>query len=478
MKEIVPVRLRLGCGLLALIAASSAQAQGDPDTLARIIDEGKNRNQVMSHLTHLTQKIGHRLTGSPNLQKACEWTASQFKKFGLSNVKLEQWGTIPVGFHRGKTQVGRMVKPYMANFQFTTPSWTPGTNGAVRGPAVLEPTTMEEYDKVKDRLKGAWLLSRKPMFRPRNQQQDDEPTSVDKLVEASGYAGKVFSSRNELVITSGRMNDLDWHNLPKETRVLVRKSDFERVTYNLGRGMDVQLEFNLEQKFLRGPVPVYNVIADIPGTEKPEEIVIVSGHLDSWDGPGAQGCCDNGTGTMVALETARILMASGAKPKRTIRFIMWTGEEQGLYGSRRYVEMHKDDLKNVSAVLVDDGGTNYQGGMTCVAPMEAMLKEAQAPMAGVFPNLPFEIRVAERMPRGGGSDHAPFNAVGVPGFFWFETGRSDYNYVHHTQHDHLAMAIPEYLVQSATNSAVMSYNLACAATMLPRDPNPPAATGR
>lgn len=473
MKASCVLRLRLSLAALTLVVASPVFAQGDPNTLQRIIDEAKNRNQVMDHLTYLTQQIGHRLTGSPNLQRACEWTVKKFKEYGLTNVHMERWGEIPVGFHRGKGGFGRMVKPFVANFQYTSPSWTPGTDGPLRAPAVLEPTTMEEYEKVKDKLKGAWLLTKRPAQRRGG---TTEPTELEKLVDASGFAGKVFGSRNELVITSGRFNDLKWEDLPKERRVTIRKSDFDRVLYNLGRGLDVMLEFNLDQKFIKGPMPVFNVIADIKGTEKPDEVVIVSGHLDSWDGPGTEGCCDNGTGTMVALETARVLMKSGAKPKRTIRFIMWTGEEQGLYGSRRYVEMHKNELDKISAVLVDDGGTNYQGGMTCVAAMEPMLRAAQAPMTGTFANMPFEIRVSERMPRGGGSDHAPFNQVGVPGFFWFETGRANYNYVHHTQHDKLSMAIPEYLVQSVCNSAVMSYNLACADTLLPRA-IPPANPG-
>jgi Zn-dependent M28 family amino/carboxypeptidase len=161
-------------------------------------------------------------------------------------------------------------------------------------------------------------------------------------------------------------------------------------------------------------------------------------------------------------------MKSGAKPKRTIRFVMWTGEEQGLHGSRRYVEMHRDKLDKISAVLVDDGGTNYSGGLVCIASMEPMLKAAVAPVATFFADMPVNIVVRPTMPRGGGSDHAPFNQVGVPGFFWNETGRADYQYIHHTQNDKYSEAIPEYLVQSSTVSAVVAYNLACADTMLPR----------
>jgi hypothetical protein len=485
--------------LAVLAAPVLVQSQAEPDIVGKIVDEGKNRNQVMNHLRHLTKNIGPRLTGSPQLQRACEWTAQKFREYGLQNVKLEQWGEVPVGFERGKRQVGRMVAPYAYDFEFTSPAWSPGTKGLVRGDAVIEPATMAEYEKVKSQLRGAWVIRRaaagfgggrgggRPGGAPggaasgaaTGSEQQTEAQKVAELVSKAGIAGTVSSSRNDLVITSGRFTGLDWNNLPKDVRITIRKRDADTVIYNLEQGKKVTLEFDLQQRFIKGPVPIYNVIADIPGTEKPDEIVIVSGHLDSWDGPGAEGCCDNGTGTMVALETARILMKVGARPKRTIRFIMWTGEEQGLHGSRRYVEMHKDELSKISCVFVDDGGTNYQGGLSCTKDMEPLLREALAPAMKAFPELPMEIRVVERIPRGGGSDHAPFNAAGVPGFFWFETGRSDYNYVHHTQHDKLEMAIPEYLVQSATNSAAASYIMACAPTLLPREaaPTPPPTGG-
>ncbi len=452
--------------------AASLLAQADPDTIAKIVEHGKNRNRVMDHLTYLCKEIGPRLTGSPQLERACHWTARKFREFGCKNVRLEKWGEVPVGFWRGPTQIGRMVKPYPMDFQFTSPSWSPPTKGVVRAPAVLEPQTMAEFDLVKKRLKGAWLISRaaaggRPGGPP--PQQTDEQRALAEAIAASGYAGRITGSRNDLVHTSGRFRDLKWEALPTEIRITVRKKDMDAIRYNLDTGKEVVLEFAMEQKFVPGPIPQYNVIAEIPGTEKPDEVVIVSGHLDSWDGPGSEGCCDNGTGTMVALEAARILNFVGAKPKRTIRFILWTGEEQGLLGSRAYVQMHKDELDKISCVFVDDGGTNYQGGLSCTAAMEPMLRAAIEPATKAFPEFPMQIRVVERIPRGGGSDHAPFNAVGVPGFFWFETGRADYPFIHHTQNDHLQYAIPEYLVQSSVNSACASYVLACAETLLPRE---------
>jgi carboxypeptidase Q len=464
------MRNRSYYSIALILVAAVATGQGDPAAFTRIIDEGKNRNQVMNHLRHLTQGIGPRLTGSPQLQRACEWTAAKFREYGLQNVHLDQWGTVPVGFERGPRQSAKMVSPWQRTFEFTTPSWTPGTTGPTRGIAVLEPDTMEEYNRVKDKLDGSWLIVRRPvgMRGPEGQAPTAEQKQVQQLVSEHQILGKVRGARNELVHTGGTFRNLSMDNLPKEVDIRIRKSDMDDIMAGLNAGREVVLEFDIENRFLPGPVPIYNVIADIPGTEKPDEFVIISGHLDSWDGPGSQGACDNGTGSMVALEAARILMAAKVKPKRTIRFILWTGEEQGLLGSRAYVQKYKDKLDKISAVFVDDGGTNYQGGVPGVEQMAPMLREAISHAQAAFPDMPMKIDVVPNMPRGGGSDHASFNAVGVPGFFWYETGRANYGHVWHTQNDRFEEAIPEYLVQSSTNSAAVAYSIASAPTLLPR----------
>lgn len=290
-------------------------------------------------------------------------------------------------------------------------------------------------------------------------------------LQKAGIKGTVSGSRSELVVTGGNYN-ITWDKLPTLTRVTVRKSDYEAVTKALGENKRVDLEFNLIQSFRKGPIAINNVVAEIPGTEKPDEVVIVSGHFDSWDGPGSQGALDNGTGSCVTLEAARILCTLGAKPKRTIRFILWSGEEQGLFGSRQYVKDHEAEMDKISACLVDDGGTNYWGGFVGLESQIPYFQKSMDVLNEAFPALPmkWQSNANGRMPRGGGSDHASFNAVGVPGFFTMETGVSDYNYVHHTQHDKLQAAINAYLIQSSTAAAVTSYNLACAEAMLPREP--------
>jgi hypothetical protein len=463
--------------ILLFAGALTANAQQEQVTTQKIMQEGKYHSQVMDILRDLTN-IGPRLTSSTNLEKAEAYAMAKFKSWGLQNVHLEKWGEFPVGFDRGKCS-GGMTAPFAREFEFTTPSWTPGTHGRKEAVAVPAPSTMDEFNRMKGKFKGAWVVYAKqpprPPRPPRNGETPPELTAEQKdsqavkaAIEGSGALGIVYPSNNDLVITSGNWQNLDYDKLPTQTQVLIRKSDMDAIQEQMKGGKEVKLAFDINQSFRKGPISNYNVVADIPGTEKPDEIVIVSGHLDSWDGPGSQGALDNGTGSSTCLEAARILATVGARPKRTIRFILWTGEEQGLFGSRGYVRDHPNEMAKISAVLVDDGGTNYQGGYIGIESQREMMESAFAPTVAAFPELPMKFEAREGMPRGGGSDHASFNAVNVPGFFTMETGRSNYTIVHHTQHDKYEMAIPEYLTQSATNHALVSFYLACAPEMLPR----------
>lgn len=421
----------------------------------------------MQHLRHLAKNIGPRLTGSPQYTLAENWTASQFRSWGLTNVHLEHWGDVPVGFSRGQKQVARMVEPYERVFEFTTYAWTAGTNGQVRGEAILEPITVAQFNAVKDRLPGAWIVSRSSegSIPPRTERGVREALSSVKV------AGWVYGARDDRVRTQGQFKDVQWEKLPTQVWIIIRKSDRDAISQAFRAERKVVLEFDIDNRFTKGPIPQHNVIAEIPGSLKPDEVVIFSAHLDSWDGPGSEGANDNGTGCAAILEAARILSRARAKPLRTIRFILWGAEEQGLFGSRAYAMKHLSELSKISGVFVDDGGSNYQGGVTATKDMVAVLSEAMAPMKSAFPSMPVNINVVERFPvEEQTSDQSSFTVHGVPGFYFHETGRQDYAHVWHTQYDTFETTIPEYLVQSATNSAVMSYNLACANALLPRIP--------
>ncbi len=489
---------------------------GETATIERIIAEGRERNQVMDHLTYLSEHIGPRLTGSSRAEAANRWAADQFRSWGLSNVHQHQWGTIPVRFDRGPT-AGKVLAPErkrgedgerstemksVRELQLSTLAWTSGTDGPKRGPIVRMPDNREAYEAMKDRLDGAWVLIAPPSptgrtgirgvgqlagerYRQRRDARkaiaageainDDAP--VERLVLGHNVLGFITSSRDERVWTTScpGWRELDFNQIPPDVEVMVRLSDYDYLNSRLTDGEPIEVEIDAQHTLIAGPVPVYNTIAEIRGTTRPDEVVIISGHLDSWDGPGSQGTTDNGTGSSVTLETARLLMAAGARPDRTIRFVLWTGEEQGLLGSRGYVEsLTAAELDRISAVFVDDGGTNSQGGLNCVPDMLPMLAAATAPVNGLFVDdvtgepLRVDLKVDDKFEQTGGSDHASFIAVGVPGFFWREVGRAEYGYGWHTQNDRLNLAVERYLSQSSVCSAITAYNLACAPTMLPR----------
>ncbi len=456
--------------LLPFFFTSLAYSQGEPSTLDRIIDQGKNHSQVVQRLHELCFDIGPRVTGSPKLEKAQAWAMSKFKSWGLTNIHLEKWGEVPVGFERGDRQVGRMVEPFAAPISFTTMNWTPGTNGLVRADAVLAPETLADFERDKAKLKGAWVVCYGGTGM-RGPTKVEDP-AIRKALNDLGIAGRIYGTQDERVWSHGTYKDKTFEKRPTEVQVVVSKPDYDRIVRNIRFGRKTTLEFDAENKWFKGPIPQYNVVAEIRGTEKPDEVVIVCGHLDSWNSPGSQGANDNGTGSVEAIEAARILAAAHAQPKRTIRFILWSGEEQGILGSQAYVKAHEAELDKISAVLNDDDGSNYQSGYWGYEVMKPMLVRAYGPTVKAFPDKPQHFDVYSNMANDGGSDQAPFNWVGVPGLSVRQAGKQNYSHVWHTQFDRFEEAIPEYLVQSATNHAVVSYNLACAETLLPRGPKP------
>ncbi|MBX9736672.1 MAG: M20/M25/M40 family metallo-hydrolase, partial [Phycisphaerales bacterium] len=388
------------------------------------------------------------------------------------------------------------------SMELTTLSWTRGTNGPVRGQVLRLPATPEEFERDKDALKGAWvLLPQTPargmretrarvsdQYAQRREAREKAASgtpvselSVRERVALIDVAGYISTSRDERVwtgsISDWRTTPLD--KVPPEVAVVVRLSDYDYMNSRIADGEKIFAEFDLRHELIAGPAPVFNTIAEIRGSDLPHEVVYVSAHLDSWDGPGSQGTTDNGTGVVVSLEAARILMAANAKPRRTIRFGLWTGEEQGLLGSDWHVQNRKSEWANWSACFNDDGGTNYQGGLTASTDaMAQMLAEVTAPVNGLFFDsvdgkpLNVTIRRTRSLRLDGGSDHVSFNKVGVPGFFWSEVGRANYGFGWHTQNDKLDLAIPEYLKQSSTSTAIAAYRLASAPSLLPREPMP------
>jgi carboxypeptidase Q len=438
--------------------------------VARIVELGRTDNRVQEHLEHLARRIGPRLSGSRNLQRAVEWTAAEFERLGL-RVALEEWGEVAVGFERGPWR-GGMVAPEKLEFEFNTFAWTAGTKGPARGRAVQAPTTEGALEGLESQLGGAWVV-----YPPAGATQLAAGVSakLERAMESAGALGAVRGARGELLVTDGNWR-VAWDDLPTLPVVRVRAEPFAALWKRLEAGEAVELEFDIDNRFVEGPIAQHNVVADLVGVERPDEYVIVGGHLDSWDG--AEGAVDNATGVATTLEAARLLVEAGARPARTIRFVLWTGEEQGLHGSRAYVKQHAAELERISAVLNHDGGTNYLAGLRGTKAMEAQLREACAPLFGLDPQLPFEIESTLDFEARSSSDHWPYVELGVPGFFWMQAGRSNYTHHHHTQHDTFEAAIPEYQRHSAMVAAIAALGIADLPELLERSFVKPIAPRR
>lgn len=452
----LPVLLTLAACGSSGGAVANAPGAAEP-AVERVLDLARDDNRVQEHLRHLSLSIGPRLTGSPGLAEAERWCVERFTDWGLE-ARAERWGEFPVGFERGHAS-GAMLEPEHVGLVFTTPAWSPGTGGARRGPALAWPGDAAALEAARAQLAGAWIVA------PAQRGEREWRETVEAALVESGAAGLITPSRGELVHTGG-----DWRvdptNLPRLVRVVLRGDQHEALAARVGAGEAVELEFEIDNRFLPGPVPLFNVVADLPGRELPDEYVIVCGHLDTWDG--AQGAIDNGTGVATALEAARLLAASGARGRRTIRFLLWSGEEQGLLGSRAWVEANAALLPRISAVLNHDGGTNYLSGLGVTPEMRAQFEQACAPLFALSPDMPFELDVVDALSGSASSDHAPFVAAGVPGFFWRQSGRSEYDRHHHTQYDTFEAAIPAYQRHSATVVAVTALGLADADALLER----------
>ncbi len=445
--------------------ALGSTVRDDAAVVAQLIELGRRDSRAEAHLRHLCLTIGPRLTSSHNLATAEQWALAQFRDWGL-DAHLDRWGEYPVGFDRGPFR-GHRIGAESEPFEFTTMSWTAGTQGPTRGAVLFKPETLAQLAEVKDRIAGAWLISRSyPRGSERPKVEKEERDELTAALALAGSAGEIRSAGRNLVITDGN-HKIAWDELPKTVRVVLRADQFKALADSVEAGESVEVEFDIDNRFYEGPVQQYNVVADIRGSEFPDEYVIVSGHLDSWDG--AQGAVDNATGCATTMEAARLLMACGAKPRRTIRFILWSGEEQGLFGSTGYVRDHKDQLERISAVYVHDGGTNYLSGLGITIDMEKQMREVCAPLFDLNPAMPFKLRVNDGFRYSPDSDHAPFAGAGVPGFFWDQSGKSDYTHMHHTQYDTFETAVNEYQEHSSLVAAIVAFNTANLQSRMNRD---------
>ena len=464
----------LASSFVLSLFAPSVHAQRAPQPLSDesaelIAKEGIQNSGVQAILREMTGDIGHRLTGSENFTKACAWAKGHFEKMGLE-VELEEWAEWTTIWSRG-AWVGRIVEPIELDMYVATEAWTAGTDGPKTAGFVEAPRS--STDEAVAETKGQWVLSRR------------KPTSrVRAAVEAAGALGVVYRAGDPnqkyptrvRVFGDSRVARLPLEQAPKLPEIAVRSDDFDRLWSLFDEGKKPIAQFDIQNEFKPGPIKLHNVIATMRGTEKPDEWVVVSSHLDSWHQ--AQGCTDNGTGSATTMEAARILTTIGAKPKRSIKFCLWGGEEQGLLGSRGFVQRHRVKMPNVAACFNHDTGTNWAQSLTVTNKMKEQLDPifAQVNRLLTAPDADWEgpvfsLRGVESIGGGGGgSDHASFLAAQVPGLGWGLKGRSDYfQHTWHTQWDTFDVAIEEYQRHTATVVAMAALGTANLDELLDRE---------
>lgn len=498
------------------LASTHSLAQNETE---KIKQEGLKNSQVMNIAFHLTDESGPRLTNSPGFLRAANWAKDELSRMGLVNATLEPWGDFGKGWEQTRCYVA-MTAPYYVPMIAIPRAWTGSTPGKkmINSDVILikAKDSAELYQKYAGALKGkiVMLYSRdtlKPSFEPDGVRFSHE--ALDKMANAKpdttrrvltgrrpqGLAARLWENfcKNEkpaLVLSmNGLGNDgtLFVQNGSSPSKdssryfawVMLSSDDYLRVQRLVEAGQKVEMEADVKTKFYDNDIKGYNVIAEIPGTDPvlKNEIVMLGGHLDSWQG--ATGATDNAAGCAVMMEAVRIIKALGLQPKRTIRIALWSGEEQGLLGSRAYVRNHfadpadmvlKPEHGNISAYYNLDNGTGRIRGVYL---------QGNAAAGAIFTKWlePFYELDAKTITinNTGGTDHLAFDGVGIPGFQFIQDEIEYDTRTHHTNMDTYDHLVPEDLKQAATIVASFVYNTAQRDEKIPRKDLPrPRSGGR
>jgi carboxypeptidase Q len=506
---------------VALVAPLAGQAppadKADLDAIYGIKEEGLSRSRVMETLSYLTDVHGPRLTNSPGMRAAAEWTKKQLIEWGLTNVHFEPWGPFGRGWVNERFHA-QMLEPQPFQLLAFPKAWTPGTNGPVTGEAVMAVLEKEEdFAKYEGKLKGKFVLSspirdfkaffESPVRRYTDKELDDlakQPTGAGgdrRRGRGGSFEGltELRKKRMDFYVKEGVLGVLELSPGDRGDNGAVRVQGFSpgegsrevngptvvpqvvlaaehygRIARLLNKNIPVKIELDVNNRFIDDDLDSFNIIAEIPGSDKKDEVVMIGAHFDSWHA--GTGTTDNGVSSAVMMEAMRILKTTGLKPRRTIRMALWTGEEQGLLGSRAYVKEHFADrqtmtLKPEHAKLsvylnMDNGGGTFRGvylqGNEAVAPIfETWMKP--------FENLGMTKNTIRNT---SGTDHVSFDAVGLPGFQFVQDPLEYSTRTHHTNLDVYERAIPEDLMQNAVIIASFAYQAANRDALMPRKPLP------
>lgn len=446
-------RFSLALLLLLSLFAHAALAQQPAEfqpTSARLAGSILVNGRTMDYLQNLTDKFGGRLTGTASYQRAAEWAADQFRAMGIKNVKLEPF-TIPNGWDRGYAS-GRMLAPMERHISIESLGWAPSTPaGGVKGEVVtVRDLAPEKIKAQSDKLKGRIvMLDLASLFAEGLSAFGRLIASLPLLRDAGASAVMVSDSERNNVLNAFAFS---WGAQTSPLPIAqIGMEDGKLITRLMEQGT-VTIEFQYENK-VSGPTQVNNVIAEIPGRERPDEWVIIGAHLDSWDyGTGAQ---DNGSGCVMVMEAARAIAALGQPPRRSIRFALWGGEEQGLIGSGAYVRAHSSELAKCVAALNTDNGAGHPRGWKVQgrADINNAMKDISKTLltglsgGGLSQETTFD------------TDHGFFMLEGIPAFdLWVDM--THYGEVHHKSSDTIDKVNAHDLAAGAAIVAVTSYVLA------------------
>jgi Zn-dependent M28 family amino/carboxypeptidase len=513
-------RKLLFSGILFAGMASSAFAQEAPDAAAvqKIRDEGLNHSKVMETAFYLTDVAGPRLAGSPGLKRAQDWAVNQLKSWGLENAKREPWGKFGKGWEVQKNYAAITV-PYYHAIIAIPKAWTAGTNGPIKGEVMLvKADTVTDLDQYKGKLAGKIVIfdtktklagsTKADLSRYTDEELDKMAKATSQPSQRRAFdrnspqfaamqraralrtaVGKFLQEENVgLILSMARgtdgtvftTNGASYADTAKIAAPELETSgeDYLRILRLVKAGQKVEMEADIKTQFFTDDLQGYDVVAEIPGTDKKlkDQIVMIGGHLDSWHA--ATGATDNGAGSAVMMEAVRILKAIGFKPKRTIRIALWSSEEQGLFGSRYYVLNHFGDPKTmqlkpeqakVSAYYNLDNGTGKIRGIYLQG--DSLAGAVFKPWFEPFKDLGAGTITISNT---GGTDHLSFDAVGIPGFQFIQDSMDYGTRTHHSNQDTYDRLSEDDLKQAATIVASFVYNTAQRAEMIPRAELPKA----
>ncbi|MFC1563628.1 M28 family peptidase [candidate division KSB1 bacterium] len=452
--------------LLLALPCSTGFSQGFPETmddpvLEKIIELGKTDNQVMKWLDTFTNRFGGRYTGSDAYNNAAQWAVYQLREWGLQ-ARLEEVGEVPVGFNRGPWW-GKMISPFEKTLYFGTPSNTSGTKGVQRGHVVIAPEDSLQVLSLKHTFRGAWvLIPGESRGFARDGRRETVKSFLVRNLEEAGALGTIQRAEVPIKIMDGSVSS--WDELPVLPDIKLQDTQYDEIKDMVRAGARVELEFDIRNWFKPGPVKYHNVVAWIPGTTYPDEYLIMSGHLDSFDG--SSGAVDCGSGITPAMEAARLIMKAGGRPKRSIMVVLFAAEEMGIIGAQSWIKNNSEKIPNLGLLMNRDYNP---GGIKSISVPETWMADFEkitAPLKGLNPNFPFELIMnpypGVRSTRPGGTDASAFSMAGVPTLRFGEI--TDYNYSRawHTLYDGYADVAPyrEHQEHTALVLAVTAYGIA------------------